>query len=199
MNRHYGFFRVRRNQVCPYASGYGGAKCGYRCQGCTTGHRWKPAESICSNHAEEPGTSQLGATLPRESYKDLFGLTTPEGVYNRAEGIRGKLMGQARAAAPELRSRFAGTGGIGLEQGMELQGFNEANRQANEYLSYLMSPEGRGELSRIVLQLANSFPGMDVFGALNQIIQGRDAPPVGASPLDAIAKVVGAVNQMKGA
>lgn len=131
------------------------------------------------------------------AYKDLFALTTPEGVFNRAEGIRGKLMGEARAAAPELRSRFAGTGGIGLQQGMELQGFNEANRQANEYLSYLMSPEGRGELSKLVLQLASSFPGMDLFGSLNQIIQGREAPAVGASPLDAIAKVLGAYSQMK--
>ena len=131
----------------------------------------------------------FNSTFPQaaQAYKNIFSLASPGGVQRKVAGTRGELLGQAREQSRRMSSSFGDAGGIGLEQGLKIGGENAANQTANDLFTYFQSPQGQAELSNMILELQRRFPGLDVYQALDAIIQNRQAPQVGASPINGIA------------
>lgn len=125
----------------------------------------------------------------QRAYQNLFDLANPLKVEGRVASTRQKLLSDAEEEATMLKAKYAGTGGIGLEQGLGIAGRNSANAEANDLFTHFNSPEGIAELSSIIIQLQKDFPGADIFAMLNAMIQGRPAPPVGADPLTSIGNI----------
>lgn len=145
-------------------------------------NQFKPTlfSSLKSFQAAQPYADQ--------ARKDLFKLQNPSYVEGKVSNTRQKLLEAARLSAQAMSQNLEGTGGIGLDQGLQIQGQNQANSQANDLMTYYASPQGQAELSRMILELSTQFPELDVLSVLNSIIQGRQAPSVGPSPLNGIAQ-----------
>ena len=137
------------------------------------------------------GIGMLNEALPyqKQGLRNLFQMTTPMGIQARGNDVRNQLLGKAQDQNRMLQTRFAGTGGIGMEQGAQIQSTNVANMEANDYLTHLQSPAGQAELSQILNDITKSFPGMDAFAVLNAIIQGRPAPTTGPGALEIAASM----------
>ena len=140
------------------------------------------------------------STLPqqRQAQKNIFDLATPGGVNRRVSGVRRELLGTARDQARLMSRKFAGSGGLGLEEGLTIEGENDANRQANDLFTYFNTPKGQAELTNIIMEMSSKFPGMDVFALLNSIIQGRPAPQVGPSPIAGVGSALGLLQRPSG-
>jgi hypothetical protein len=139
---------------------------------------------------------QAQFALDTEGYRqnnimDLLRMGTTGGLMENAESARRGFMGNALASSPYLRQAVSrGGAGIGAVQGAELSGINNATSKANDYLSWLLSPEGRMSISRVGLGASGfAMPALNDLNSLASIVYGRPAPAVGPSPLAGIANL----------
>lgn len=129
--------------------------------------------------------------IRQSAIQGLVDLNSPLGQSQASDLNRTKLVGAATDQSNIQRQRLARGGfGIGAQQGADVGTFNAANRSANDFQSYLASPQGRTSLMQI-LAGASNVPSADLLSNLSGVIYGRPAPQVGPSPLASIAGIAG--------
>lgn len=110
----------------------------------------------------------------------------PQNVQNTIGQHRSNLMGQAQETGNVLGNAARSQGaGIGVEQGLRLQSLQDASKSANDYASFVMSPEGQKQIQAALQQyfgLAQDL-GMSqispLFGMLEQRGQANNALKAG--------------------
>lgn len=129
--------------------------------------------------------------MRQRSVWDTINASNPWGVQTSLANSRRGLMDSATANLPAMYQALSqGGAGIGALQGAGYAALNNANSQGNDMLAYWYSPEGRATLAKLAqssIMQGQSIPALDQIGGLANIIYGRPAPQVGASPLAQIA------------
>lgn len=116
---------------------------------------------------------------------------SPWGQQASVDNARQGFLTAGMNQLPIIRAIMArsGGGGIGAEQGAQIQAMNGANSRANDLQAWYASPEGKQKMAEMAAQLSGmgmNSPILNAMSQLSNIIYGRPAPQVGASPLAGI-------------
>ena len=111
---------------------------------------------------------------------DVAQLSGPAGQFQAAEAFRRRLLAQAMQQYQLMRNRLqAGGAGIGGLQGAQMSSINQAHMGANDMQRWYGSQEGRLSAARAIMEAQQGALPLPALGGLNNIIQNRQAPPVG--------------------
>lgn len=118
---------------------------------------------------------------------------SPWGQQTSVDNARQGFLSAGMNQLPLIRAIMARNGaGIGAEQGAQIQAINGANSRANDLQAWYASPEGKQKMAEMAAQLSGmgmNSPILNAMSQLSNIIYGRPAPQVGASPLASIAGI----------
>lgn len=138
---------------------------------------------------------QVNALEPmrQRSVWDSINATSHWGVQQGVESARRGFMDANMSALPSIHQALSqGGAGIGAIQGANYAAINNANNQGNNLMAYWSSPQGRqalAQMSQQSIMQGQSMPALGLMERLSNIVYGRQAPQVGASPLAAIAGI----------
>lgn len=137
--------------------------------------------------------AKLLEPLRQQITQMLIEQSTPGGQQRTADRYRtGALSGATDAANYKRRRLSQGGMGIGAQQGADVEAYNNAQRDANNFQAGLSDPN---RLTGVLQGISGAMqpPSLDSLGQTANVIYGRPAPQVGASPLASIAGVLGSM------